>query len=520
MKKAINIKKIVFFSFVFFVLTIALNAIITWFTLLHQTKNELAMLSQETLYTTNEYLNEAQDLLDKALLRKPKDCSLTSREVFIPELLSAVIVTDILYTLPDKTVCSLTYGDTISSALPKQPITTWHGMQIYLLSEGKLAAGKGNVLIGKKGVFALLPHQQLARFYFIGKIQQPQQRIMINNAVVVHPVQNTRPDSFWLVTSKGSNDGIKVDFSFSFVQLYRYWLVTFWPTQWAVNILSLLLFCLFFYLYVHHQLSMKTAIRRALKKGEYRLYYQPIVEIKTGKIHSLEALIRWPISGGGEVPAEVFIPIAEKTGLICSITHYVLRQTMSDLNLLHRTHPELKVAVNISANDLSTPNFAVNLLSQCAYYRLSPQDLKLEITERSLVHDENAQHNMQRLSEEGFMLVLDDFGTGYSSLSYLNKLPVKELKIDRSFIMRLGMNIAIESVVPQIVSIAHQLNMSVIAEGVETKEQAQALFNLQVQYAQGWFYDKAMPLSDIQAKLELNKNCPHIYPSYNMTIRD
>lgn len=254
---------------------------------------------------------------------------------------------------------------------------------------------------------------------------------------------------------------------------------------------------------------MKKAIRRALQKGNFCLHYQPIVEIKTGQIQSLEALIRWPTTSGNAIPADVFIPVAEQTGLICSITQYVLHQVMIDLSVLHQTHPKLMIAVNISAADLSAADFATALRTQCAAYALSPHYLKLEITERSLVDDENAKRNMLSLSEEGFMLVLDDFGTGYSSLSYLNKLPVQTLKIDRSFILGLGMNIATGSVVPQIVSMAQQLNMQVIAEGVETAEQAQALLDLDVPYAQGWLYDKAMPLADIHKKLIINQQQPY-----------
>ncbi|MDA5483266.1 EAL domain-containing protein, partial [Yersinia intermedia] len=116
------------------------------------------------------------------------------------------------------------------------------------------------------------------------------------------------------------------------------------------------------------------------------------------------------------------------------------------------------------------------------------------------------------LSEDGFVFALDDFGTGYSSLSYLHNMPVQLLKIDRSFILGLGMTIATGSVVPQIVSMARQLNMQVIAEGVETAEQAQALLDLDVPYAQGWLYDKAMPLADIHKKLCLNQRQPYPVP--------
>lgn len=502
-------RKIFLIGFLSLILTITLNATMTWFSLLHQTKNELKTLSQETVYTVEGYLSEAQGFLDNTIQRAPQDCSLKSREVFIPELLSAVIVTDILYTLPDKTVCSLTYGDTIHTALPEHPITDWNGIQIYRLAESELAAGKGNILLGKNGVFVLLPYQQLTRFYFISGALQPQLRIMVNNEELAHTANNLSPDNLLLVVNKSVDAGIQIEYAISYTLLYSYWLKTFWPSQWAINILSFLLFCLLLNIYVRHQLAMKTAIRRVLKKKTFLLYYQPVVNISTGKIQSIEALIRWPTASGGIIPADTFIPIAEETGLICEITQYVLHQAIIDLSKLHQTHPELIIAVNISAVDLSSPTFVTRLRTLCTVYALSPRYLKLEITERNLVHDESAKHNMKCLTEEGFGLVLDDFGTGYSSLSYLNKLPVQTLKIDRSFIMGLGLNIATESVVPHIVSMAQQLNMAVIAEGVETEEQVNALLNLQVQYAQGWFYDKAMPLVDIHKKLLINNDHPY-----------
>lgn len=509
MQHSKNIRQLIVVSLLGLILTLILSGITAWYVLLHQTKAEITALSQETLYTVEEYLTEAQDLLDKTLQRDPQDCSLKSREVFIPELLSAVVVTDILYTLPDKTLCSLTYGDNIKAISKKSLVTNWQGVQFFILADDVLAAGKGNILVGKKGVFALLPQRQLAGFHVTGQEQRTQLHIMINNELLVHSASSTAPDNRWLIISKIADSGLRVEFSVPLTALRSFWLHSFWPAQWVINLLLLLSYSTFFYCYARHKLSMKKAIRRALQKGNFCLHYQPIVEIKTGQIQSLEALIRWPTTSGNAIPADVFIPVAEQTGLICSITQYVLHQVMIDLSVLHQTHPKLMIAVNISAADLSAADFATALRTQCAAYALSPHYLKLEITERSLVDDENAKRNMLSLSEEGFMLVLDDFGTGYSSLSYLNKLPVQTLKIDRSFILGLGMNIATGSVVPQIVSMAQQLNMQVIAEGVETAEQAQALLDLDVPYAQGWLYDKAMPLADIHKKLIINQQQPY-----------
>ncbi|OWF87155.1 hypothetical protein B4916_21990 [Yersinia intermedia] len=414
--------------------------------------------------------------------------------------------------LPDKTLCSLTYGDSIKTISQKRLVTRWQGMQFFILADNVLAAGKGNVLIGKNGAFALLPQQQLAGFTVFGQVLRPQLRILINNVVLAYSDGSTVPDNQWLVVSKKADSGLQIEFAVSFTALRSFWLQTFWPIQWAINLLVLLSYSVLFYGYARHRLSLCNAIRRALQRKAFCVHYQPIVEIKTGRIQSLEALIRWPTAAGQFIPADVFIPEAEKSELICRITQYVLRQVIMDLNALHRTHPELMIAVNISAADLSAPDFAKTLRAHCAAYGLSPRYLKLEITERSLVDDEQAKRNLQNLSEDGFVFALDDFGTGYSSLSYLHNMPVQLLKIDRSFILGLGMTIATGSVVSQIVSMARQLNMAVIAEGVETAEQAQALSDLAVQYAQGWLYDQAMPLADIHKTLCLNQRQPYPVP--------
>ncbi|MCO5784595.1 EAL domain-containing protein [Citrobacter meridianamericanus] len=496
-------KRFIMAGFLGLSLAIMLSALITWSQLWYQTKSALSESADNALYSVERYLAEAQTFLDRTLRLAPRDCSIKSREAFIPDLLSAVVVTDLLYTLPDKSICSLTYGDSISAFSWSQPVTHWKDMQFFILDEDVLAAGKGNLLAGRDGVFTLLPQQQMIRFYITGQPQQPQLSIRVNKVVLVRSSRSSVfPENHgWLVVSRTGEEGLTAEFSLPVQALRDYWLHTYWLSRWAVNMLILLLFCVCFYGYCRHQLSLKTAIRRALEQRDFSLYYQPIVDINTGNTVSLEALVRWQRAPGGNVSPEVFIPVTEQCGLICTLTRYVLEQAIRDLNELHKTHPDMTVAVNISAADLSSPGFAQTVYDLCMAYSLSPQHLKLEITERSLVDDVSARRNMDCLTEMGFVLVLDDFGTGYSSLSYLNKLPVGVLKIDRAFVAGLGSDTVTGSVVPQIVSMARQLDMDVIAEGVETQEQARALSALKIQYVQGWLYEKAMPFSAVQEKL-------------------
>lgn len=512
MKKIYYIKRIAIIGFSGVFLTVMLSALITWNKLLFQTRHDLTELSENSLYSVEGYLAEAQTFLVNTLRLRPADCSLKSRKIFIPELLSAVVVTDLLYTLPDKSICSLTYGDNLSSVLQKRLVTHWKDMQFYRLADDVLAEGKNNLLAGNEGVFTLLPKQQMTRFYITGQPQQPRLRILINGIELVHSGSSTDPpdSSNWLIVNKTADSGLAVEFSLPLSSIREYWFYTYWPTQWAVNLLLLLLSGFCFYGYIRYQLSMKTAICRALRKREFCLYYQPVVDMNTGRIHSLEALIRWPSLSGRMISPDIFIPVAEDTGTIRAVTRYVLQQAIADLNVLHQIQPDLAVAVNIAAADLADRDFATTLVELCSAYAVSPRYLKLEITERSLVEDAAARRNIHCLAEKGVVFVLDDFGTGYSALSYLNTLPVRILKIDRSFIRGLHTCTAGGSVIPQIVSMARQLNMDVIAEGVESMEQARTLSGWHIRYMQGWLYDRAMPLAEVHKKLRMNARYPSV----------
>ena len=219
-------------------------------------------------------------------------------------------------------------------------------------------------------------------------------------------------------------------------------------------------------------LELQNDLRRALESDQFFIVYQPIIDIQTGKVSSLEALVRWNHPRRGVVLPGSFIPLAEETGLIIPIGEWVLNAVCRQIRKWHDQGLAVPVAVNISARQLRDGNLA-DVISQCLRsYKISPDFLELEITESSVMSNwEIALENLSRLKALGLRLTLDDFGTGYSSLSYLNTLPVSKLKIDRSFIVELALQAKNHGIVQTILGLASNMKMSVVAEGVETHEQ-------------------------------------------------
>ncbi|HVT34210.1 MAG TPA: EAL domain-containing protein [Nevskiaceae bacterium] len=242
------------------------------------------------------------------------------------------------------------------------------------------------------------------------------------------------------------------------------------------------------------RLEMLTRLRRALEREEFELYYEPRYDFDARRIVGVEALIRWHQDGAVVRPAE-FIPLAEDTGLIVPIGDWVLRQACAQTRRWHdaglRTVP---VSVNLSRRQLSQGDIAAQVAQVLAASGLQPQWLELEITESMLMQDtERAIALLSRLREKGVQISMDDFGTGYSSLSYLKKLPVQRLKIDQAFLRDLPDDADARAMVKAIISLAHNLGLKVVAEGVETAAQFEFLRGADCDEVQGWYLARAMP---------------------------
>jgi diguanylate cyclase (GGDEF)-like protein/PAS domain S-box-containing protein len=249
-------------------------------------------------------------------------------------------------------------------------------------------------------------------------------------------------------------------------------------------------------------LRLETRLRRALEREEFLLYYQPKIELQNRRIVGMEALIRWRTQEGQLVPPGDFIPLMEETGMILEVGAWAMRKAALDHQQLVRDGIAApRVAVNVSAIQLRKRDF-VDTVKAAAAQGVSPSAIDLEITESLVMEDIAA--NIQKLNairEFGVEIAIDDFGTGYSSLAYLAKLPVRTLKIDRSFIITMLDDPNTMTLVSTIISLAHSLKLNVVAEGVDSEEQAKVLRLLRCDQMQGYLFSKPVALHEMKALL-------------------
>lgn len=243
-------------------------------------------------------------------------------------------------------------------------------------------------------------------------------------------------------------------------------------------------------------LQLENDLRRALDRQELQVHYQPVVSLKTGRINGFEALVRWQHPQRGLVSPAEFVPIAEETGLIVPIGYWVLREACRQISAwqeCYQVTSPLTISVNFSGKQFSQPDLIKQILQILQETALDGKSLKLEITESVLIENaESAAAMFLQLKSLGVQVDIDDFGTGYSSLSYLHRFPIDGLKIDRSFVSRMGVNNENSEIVKTIMTMAHNLDMSVVAEGIETAEQLTQLRALQCEYGQGYFFSKPL----------------------------
>lgn len=251
-----------------------------------------------------------------------------------------------------------------------------------------------------------------------------------------------------------------------------------------------------------HQFRLERDLNTALKSESLQLYYQPIVNLETQEITGFEALVRWYHPQQGWISPDVFIPIAESTGLIHELGLWVLRKACQQLHYWQQQYPRdtpLTMSVNLSTIQLLYPALGQKVQDVLVETRISPHSLKLEITESAMMVDQShAIAILQELESLGIHLYLDDFGTGYSSLSRLYALPVMVLKIDRSFILQKNWTI-----IEVILSLAESLKLKVVAEGIETKEDLEQLKQLGCSFGQGYYFSRPRPVEEISSLLEL-----------------
>ncbi|MDO6593938.1 EAL domain-containing protein [Neptuniibacter sp. 1_MG-2023] len=254
--------------------------------------------------------------------------------------------------------------------------------------------------------------------------------------------------------------------------------------------------------------SMESLIREGLNKDEFEVYYQPIIELETMKVSHLEALIRWNHPKLGLVMPHKFIPLAEESELITEITKYVVFKVMTTISKLNDiNHYKCKIAINFSLKDLESDSLFYIFKKYLQQFKIDGSSIALEITERKVIlsNDQNQKH-LERYKKLNVSFSMDDFGTGYSNLGYLINKPFDILKIDRSFISRIGEVDKSEEVVKATISIAKALGLKTIAEGVETKEQFDFIARHNCDFVQGFYFQSPEPIGDLIDYLQIDDN--------------
>lgn len=256
--------------------------------------------------------------------------------------------------------------------------------------------------------------------------------------------------------------------------------------------------------------NLEMCLHRTLERKDFhqfQIYYQPIVSINSGKIIAAESLIRWQHPELGMVPATQLIPMAESTGLIVPIGEWVLQNVCKQLKNWHNTgFSTLHITVNLSASELVQSNFSQKIIKFVSDNNLMPHCLGLELTESMILQNvDTAVHSIKEVQSFGVKIAIDDFGTGYSSLVYLKQLPVNTLKIDRYFVQNVANDVQKSAITIALIQMAHNLNLQVIAEGVETEEELAFLRHYNCDAMQGFLFSHALPVAEFEQLLLADK---------------
>jgi sensor c-di-GMP phosphodiesterase-like protein len=248
---------------------------------------------------------------------------------------------------------------------------------------------------------------------------------------------------------------------------------------------------------VRQRSSLDHDLRQGMRRGELRLEYQPIIDLRSGRCVAAEALLRWQHPAHGHVRPDVFIPLAEQTGLIAPLTEWVVRRVLLERHLLLERDPDLRLSINCASS------LVVSRELEEILRRVVPEDLArnlvLEVTESVFAGQDadSTRESMSRLRRTGFRFALDDFGAGYSGLGYLQRFEFEFLKIDRSFVQAIGSGVATSVIFDTLVDLARKLDLVTVAEGVETEEQCRYVDRRGIALAQGWLFAMPMPAGDL-----------------------
>lgn len=466
-----------------------------------QAKNELQSylydVAEQAMLRSDRVFDKSGLFLDELAKLNLNDCSKTHQKYLSDIVFKELFVRSVLYA-PNRIVqCSA--SSLLAYPLPKQDQYTTMGRALWFNFKGHLS--KPSILYGTGPHYAVIDSQYLVDILPVKKRELYIEALLYQRVLASTAGAQAKPSEAWLHQSRTSisNPEYTITAFLPPTELQRAWLNYFKDLLPLGIALCVLLVAIIIW-FTRRSFTMGLEIIEGLRLGEFVVHYQPMVTLATGEVCCAEALLRWQRQNGSKISPELFIGYAEENGQISLLTQFVLEKVITDLAQL--ANKEIPISVNLAGADLAAPMFVENLAALCKKHQLAPNRIELEITERSLVLGQSEIEVITRLRQAGHVILIDDFGTGYSSLSYLHNLPVDILKIDKSFVQALGSGAATHHVASHIVQMAKALGLSVVAEGIETTEQAEILKEMGVEWGQGWLYAKAMPFAELRQFLQ------------------
>jgi len=459
--------------------------------------------ASRVLIRTDKVVGQAKDALTSLQSPDFAPCSRMHLREMRRVAFSFRYIQEVIYVEGLTPLCSSL--EQVSNAKPFPPAmrVTSDGYSAWLTTHNDLAVNHYMAVLGKGHYMVMIDPDSLVDVIPFGELRTDAALIGHGNNIIFARSNTLEPhirtllehQSLTRLQYKGSMYVAKSasDLGFSVVAwsaltpLQESWhkQLLFWlPFGMLISLLA----ALFMLRILRRIQSPKNRLQDAINSRNIVVHYQPIVALASGKIVGAEALARWPQPDGSNLSPDIFVPLAEQTGLISQLTRLIVEKVFEEMgNWLH-LHPEQHISINLAPADLISDKLPPLLSERLNKWQVQPGQIALELTERGFADPKVSAPAIAALRRAGYAVHIDDFGTGYSSLSYLQDLDVDTLKIDKSFVDALEY----KNVTPHIIEMAKSLNLAMVAEGIETEGQLAWLHRHGVQYGQGWYYSKAL----------------------------
>ena len=468
----------------------------------------LDIFASRVLVRTDRVVSQAKQALTHMQTFDAPPCSPLHLREMRRVAFSWRYIQEVMYIESTKPLCSSLEQSSNTATLPPPMRITGDGYRAWLTSQNDLGIHRYMVVMGKGHYLVMIDPASLVDVVPFGDISMD--AALVGSSTHRIFAHSNPPDPHILTRVSDKQDISSLQYNGSMYIFKRVPELGFTVIAWAslkplaeswhqqliiwlpAGILISLVAALIVLRILRRLLSPRHRLIDAINNREIEVHYQPIVALCSGKLVGAEALMRWPQPDGTNLSPDLFVPLAEQTGLISTLTQLVVNEVFEDLGAWLHQHPEMHISVNLAPSDLMSPELP-RLLSQLLNkWEVHPRQIALELTERGFADPAVSVPAIAAFRRAGHAIYIDDFGTGYSSLSYLQDLDVDTLKIDKSFVDALEY----KHVTPHIIEMAKSLKLAMVAEGIETEGQIEWLHRHGVQYGQGWYFSKALPKED------------------------